>query len=355
MKMKSIYIVSYSEFSGKTAFALGLALCLKDEGISVGYFKPISVGTEIRPGRFIDQDVALMRRVLGLKESMDEISPPIDVRIGTYSFGKKFLEDPDYYRNRIIDAYNKIKEKYDFIIIEGRHRIQSLFTYRLDSVTLSKALNSKILLVSNGIIDDIMLQKTLIEGMNAKLLGTIFNNISPRMVERIKGELIPLMDRFNLKFYGYIPENIELNSPTAEEYHKALGGQILVGKEHIDRLVESAHIGAMRTESALKILKRYRNYALITGGDRTDLIYPALETDVALLILTGNLYPDIKVLIRAEEKKVPVLLVNHETSVTYNICLTIKARISPRQKEKIELIKNSVKENIQWKEIFKDA
>ncbi|MFX1293915.1 MAG: DRTGG domain-containing protein [Promethearchaeota archaeon] len=353
--MKNIYIISFSEFSGKTALALGLALCLKDEGISVGYFKPIGVGSEIRSGRFIDEDVTLMRTVLGLKESVEEICPPINVRIGSYSFGKQFLEDPEYYQKNIIEAYNNIKDKYDFLIIEGRHKIQSLFTYNLDSITLSKTFNSKILLISNGIIDDIMFQKTLIDGRNAKLLGTIFNNINNRLITRLMGELIPMMNRFKVKFYGYIPINKELNSPTVEEYQKALGGQILVGNEFLDRLIESAHIGAMRTESALKILRRFKNYALITGGDRSDLIYNALETDIALLILTGNFYPDVKILIKAEEKKVPVLLVNHETATAYNICWTVKAGIMPHQKDKINLIKTNVKNNLKWKQIYQDA
>ncbi|MHA1357115.1 MAG: DRTGG domain-containing protein [Candidatus Helarchaeota archaeon] len=353
--MDSVYIVSYSKFSGKTAFALGLALCLQDEGIKVGYFKPISVGTEVRPGRFIDSDVTLMRRVLNLKESVDELSPPINLRIGTYTFGKKFLEEPTFYRDKIVDAYEKIKNRYDFIIIEGRHRIQSLFSFKLDSISLSKILNSKILLLSTGSIDDIILQKTLIEGMGAKLMGTVFNNISDRIIAKMKGEIIPILKRLNIKVYGYIPENTDLISPTIEEYHKALGGQILVGAENLYKPVLSAHIGAMRTESALKILGRFKKYALITGGDRSDLIYRALETDIALLILTGNLYPDVKILIRAEEKQVPVLLVTHETKVAYDICLAVKAGLSPRQKDKIDLVKTLVKENVDWNQIYQDA
>ena len=353
--MKSIYIVSYSPNSGKTAFALGLALCLKEEGINVGYFKPVGVGEEIRPGRFIDRDVALIRSVLGLKESIDELSPPIETRIGTYTFGKKFLEDTTYYPKKVVEAYNKIKDKYDFIIIEGRHRIQSLFTFGMDAVSLSKALNSKILLVSVGIIDDIMLQKSLIDGMNAKLLGAAFNNIGKQMISKLEGEILPLLDRFKVKFYGYIPEKIELNSPTVEEYQHALGGQLLVGEQYSDKLIESVHIGAMRTESALKVLKRYRNYALVTGGDQSDLIYHALETDIGLLILSGNLYPDVKILVRAEEKKVPVLLVTHETATTYNISWTVSAGISPNQTNKINLIKELVHDNIDWKQIYKDA
>ena len=215
--MKSIFIVSYSPFSGKTAFALGLALCLKEEGIKVGYFKPISVGTEVKPGRFVDSDVSLIKNVLKLQKPMAKIAPPINVRIGTYQFGKKFLEDPQFFKKKIIDAYNNIKDEYDFVILEGRHQIQSLFAYRLDSITLSKELHSKILLISSGIIDEIILQKTLIDGMGAQLLGTVLNNISLPMIGKIKGELIPMMERHKVKFYGSIPESTTLDSPTVEE------------------------------------------------------------------------------------------------------------------------------------------
>jgi len=354
--MKSIYIVSYSPFSGKTAFSLGLGLCLKEIGIKVGYFKPIAVGTQSSPNKYIDSDIILMKEVLNIDKSYDEISPPIGYKIGTFAFVKKYQEDRDFFRRRILEAYNKIKDEYDFIIIEGRHRIQSLFTYRMDSVTLSKLLDSKILLISNGVIDDIILQKTLIEGMDAKLLGTVFNNIDIPLEAKIKGELIPLMERFEVKFYGYIPTNTILISPTAREFYRDLGGQILVGNEYLDKIIQSFHIGAMRTDSALKILKRFRNYALITGGDRTDLINSAIElTDLAFLILTGNIYPEVKLLVKAEEKKIPVLLVPHETSSAYNICQNVRANIYSNQTNKIELIKNLVKENIDWKKIYSDA
>ncbi|HUX99902.1 MAG TPA: DRTGG domain-containing protein [Candidatus Deferrimicrobium sp.] len=353
--MKSVYIVSYSQFSGKTAFAVGLGLCLKEEGLKVGYFKPISVGTEVKPGIFVDRDVTLMKHVLGINKPLAEIAPPIKIRIGTYQFGRKFLEDPKYYLNPILEAYNKIKDEFDFLIIEGRHRIHSLFTFQLDAITLSKALNSKIFLVSNGVIDDIILLKTLIDGMGGQLLGTIFNSVNIPMIEKIKGELTPLLERYKVKFYGFIPEVIELVSPTVEEYWNALGGQLLVGEEYKGKLVESVHIGAMRTESAMKVLKRFTNYALITGGDRSDLIMNALETDISFIILTGNLYPDIRILIKAEEKKVPVLLVPHETKVTYDICWTVKAGLTHSQTNKIDLIKKLIKENINWKRIYEDA
>ena len=112
----------------------------------------------------------------------------------------------------------------------------------------------------------------------------------------------------------------------------------------------------MSTESAIKILKRFNDYALITGGDRSDLINSAIEqTDLSLLILTGNIYPEVKLLVKAEEKKIPVLLVPHETSIAYTICQNVRANLYPDQQEKINLIKKLVCENVEWKQIYEDA
>ena len=83
-------------------------------------------------------------------------------------------------------------------------------------------------------------------------------------------------------------------------------------------------------------------------------VVPEKYRDCDFLML-GNLHPDVKILIKSEEKKVPVLLVPHETSVAYNISSTISAGISALQKRKINLMKDLVKQHINWKQILDDA
>ena len=116
-----------------------------------------------------------------------------------------------------------------------------------------------------------------------------------------------------------------------------VGAKFLYGKDHANKLVEDYQIGAMEPETALKFFRKTMHQAVITGGDRPALALAAMETDVSCLILTGGVYPPATVLSRAEEKKVPLLLVPGQT---YDIVkkLTVnplQGVIHPDQKEKI--------------------
>ena len=71
--------------------------------------------------------------------------------------------------------------------------------------------------------------------------------------------------------------------------------------------VEHFLVGAMGAESALSDFRRKPNKAVITGGDRTDIMLAALETSTCSSGADGNLYPAAHVLNRADEWCVPVL------------------------------------------------
>ena len=68
--------------------------------------------------------------------------------------------------------------------------------------------------------------------------------------------------------------------------------------------------------AALRHFQRKANKAVITGGDRGDIQLAALETSTRCLILTGNLRPSVRVLGKAAEKGVPMILVRDDTLAT---------------------------------------
>jgi len=78
----------------------------------------------------------------------------------------------------------------------------------------------------------------------------------------------------------------------------------------------------------------------------------ALQTDTSVLILTGNIYPDVRILAKAEELGVPVLLVPYDTFTTVKEVANLSGRIKPRDTKKIELAKNLVTEYVDWNSIL---
>jgi BioD-like phosphotransacetylase family protein len=123
---------------------------------------------------------------------------------------------------------------------------------------------------------------------------------------------------------------------------------MVTGEDQLDLLIDQFIVGAMTPENALKWLRRIRNGAVITSGDRSDICLAALETDANLLILTGGLGPDIRVISRAKEKGVPILMTAHDTYTTGQLVNGITGGVSPENKEKIAAIERIVGESLDF-------
>jgi len=303
-------------------------------------------------GSRIDEDASLMADILNLNMSMDDIVPII--------FGPRFLEetmhtDPTLYANKIFDAYQRMSEKKDVTILEGSHSLCIGNSMRLDAVSLSRKLKTRILIVSTFKGDENMdcdtWTKRVIDTLGGTFAGLILNRVPATDLERVRRFAPLIFKDHGINLLGLIPENIEIMAPTVREICETIHCEVLTDTTNLDNLVEDIFVGAMTPEKALSYFRRSFRKAIITGGDRTDIQLAALETNLSALILTGNIYPDAKVLSRAEDLNVPVLLVPWDTySTVKNLQLT--GRVSPKDKKKIALAKTLIKENTQWKRIF---
>src|SRR4030065_822904 len=73
--MKTLYIGSINEFSGKGMIAMVLAMRLKAEGYKVGYMKPLGKCTSSCDGIPEDEDAVLMREAPGLDDALNDLCP----------------------------------------------------------------------------------------------------------------------------------------------------------------------------------------------------------------------------------------------------------------------------------------
>ena len=111
-------------------------------------------------------------------------------------------------------------------------------------------------------------------------------------------------------------------------------------------------IGAMSPQSALKYFRETRNAALITGGDRSDILRVALEVhNIRCLILTGNLEPEGVILSMAEERGVPVILVSEDTLTTMTRLEQVFGRARLTGDVKLRRIEELVRANVKLDEV----
>jgi hypothetical protein len=206
--------------------------------------------------------------------------------------------------------------------------------------------------------EDTVADKTIIEKMvtdlnKVELIGCIINNVPKTMMERVEGVIKPVLESKNVRVLGIIPEEIGLTAPSVADIQQTLQGEVLAGEESFDRVVKHILVGAMTPSSALRFLRSVEDKVVVTGGDRADIALLALETDTSLLVLTGNMYPDIHVISKAKEKKVPVILVPEDTYSTVSKIEAVTGRIKPNDEKKISFVKQIASDHVDWKQILK--
>ncbi|MFZ5643332.1 MAG: phosphotransacetylase family protein [Bacillota bacterium] len=345
--MKSLFIMG-TPASGKTAVSVGLALKFQQEGYRVAYFKP--VGHVSGAFKKDDEDGVLMKNVLQMDHSLEDIVP--------CTAGPSYLSRGRNYRNLqdILSSFRKVSAGADIVITGGAAYPHIMGCAGLDSVTLARELKSTAIFLIHVENDFSMDYAVFINGYlecrGIPVAGNIFNNVQRHFLAKTDGVYRPLLEENGFRSLGVIPHRPEIASPTVAEYFEVLGGEILSGEENMDRLVEDVLVGAMTIESALGYLRRAPNKAVITGGDRADISLAALETSTSALILTGGLYPDVKIIARAAEKGVPILLVHYDTYTTLERCAEISKRIKPTDSRSIELALNNVERYVDWKGVL---
>ncbi|MGA3358650.1 MAG: DRTGG domain-containing protein [Halobacteriota archaeon] len=321
-EVPALVISSVSERSGKTVVALGLALNFK--GV-LGFYKPIRENLIPVEGNLVEEDAYLMKHVLDLED--ESLLSPF-----TYNLFKGIKAED------IICGLNRICSGKQAVLLEGTKDISTGFVHNVSSIQIAKMLSAEILLVTDIYsLDRVAMTKLLLDKLKVKLKGVVLNQSQDPGFENY-------MIKRGIKIVGSIPFLTELKALHAYEIAEELGGEVIVEGE--DRPIERILIGAMTPESALKYFRQVPAKAVITGGDRADLQLAALSTSTSCLVLTGGLYPANHVIARAQELGVSVILVHLDTLTAAERLERLTARIDPFDRQKISLIKDTVRENL---------
>ena len=336
--MKSLFLIGTAG-SGKTAIALGLALKLQELGQRVGYFKPIGTppGATGRP----DEDGILMRTVLQLPHPLETIVP-----VTARNLHLSGPVDATQIKEQMRVAFEKVSQGVDILLVDGASFPHVMASYGLDSVAIARAIGATVICISRPEndfqFDEALFLNHYIVSQKVTLLGNIFNNVPRPQLDKARGIYTGVLARYGYRSLGVIPSRPEISAPTVAEFHETLGGELLSGEKNLDWLVEDVLVGAMTIESALGYLRRAQNKAVITGGDRADLALAALETSTSVIILTGGLYPDIRVVARANERGVPVILTHLDTYTVIEKIGEVTRRIRPGDKRAISLARENI-------------
>ena len=212
-KVKGIFVTGTDTEIGKTVIAGGLAAKLKQTGANVGVMKPISTGDMT--------DAEYLKHAAQVDDPLDIINPvslchPLAPSVSANIEGK--LVD----MSQISKAYSILKQKYDYLIVEGVGGIAVPINDDKLVVDLIKYLGLPIIIVANaglGTINHTMLTVEYARQHQITILGIVLN-----LFQSEKASLAELTNPIEIERVTQIPvlgvvpfdEQIDTPNPDAD-------------------------------------------------------------------------------------------------------------------------------------------
>ena len=282
---------------GLTSISLGLVRALEQNGLKVGFYKPIA---QPHPGDAgPERSTELIARTHGLTPPAPQPLPKVEHMLGEGHLDE-LLEE-------IVSGFQQAAAGADVVVVEGmvptRH---ASYAARLN-FHLAKCLDAEVILVSapeqetlRELSDRIEIQAQLFGGpKDPKMLGVILNKVREAdLGERLQSHS-SLFRNQHFRLLGCIPWQEELNAPRVRDVADLLGAQIISAGEMEQRRVQKIVLCARAVPNTVQLLKP--GVLVVTPGDRDDIILAAsLATmsgvPLAGLLLCSDFPPDPRIL-----------------------------------------------------------
>jgi BioD-like phosphotransacetylase family protein len=337
--MKNIIIGSVSENAGKTSLIVGLAKAL---GSKFSYIKPFGDRLIYRKKRLWDYDSAIITNIFGLEQSSEEMT------IGFEHSKLHYMYDEAGTKNKLLDMAKKLSNGKDPLIIEGGKNLMYGSSIRLDTISIARYTEGKLILVISGdegtIIDDITFVKKYVD-MAGIDYGVIINKVTN--LEDYKNTFLKEIKNLGVKVIGVVPFEAELTHVAMSYLAEKLQARVLAGEAGLKRRVHNIFVGSMSGDAAIAYPQfKLPNKLAICSGDRSDYIVGALESNASGIILTNNVLPPQNLISKAADLEIPMLLVPYTTFETAKQVDDAVPLLTKDDTEHIQLLKKLVEKNV---------
>lgn len=210
---RGVFITGTDTDVGKTVVSAGIMYLLRSKGYNASYFKAALSGAIREKEKLVPGDSRFVKELSGLCEEYCYITPYIyETPVSPHLAGR--IEKNPLKKEKVIDTFNKLKSKYDYIVAEGAGGIfVPLNDEGYMMPDLIKDLNMEVILVSRagvGTINHTTLSVKALENMNIKVRGIIINGFDKNEIShRDNVEIIKKLN--NVPILGIIQKISNVN------------------------------------------------------------------------------------------------------------------------------------------------
>jgi len=331
---KRLLVGSTEPYSGKSAAVLGIGLQLQAMGFDIAFGKPI--GNALNSDTQ-DPDLDFIVATLQLPQS--RYYPP------TVSLSEAAVERSLALHSSIEPSLQPFIENRGeaLLLLEGPGNLTEGTLLNLSLPRIAAAIDASVLLVTR--YDSILLVDRLLAAkaqLGSHLLGVIINDVPETAAGLAATVAQPFLESQGIPVLALFPRSPIMRSITVGEIAARLHAEVLCCPDRMDLMVETLTIGAMNVNSALRYFRKGINMAVVTGGDRTDIQFAALETSTQCLVLTGQIPPAAAILERATDLEVPILSVDLDTLSTVERIDELFGQVRLHQPIKVQCLQDLV-------------
>ncbi|MEA3512193.1 MAG: phosphate acetyltransferase [Campylobacterota bacterium] len=336
MKLKSLYISPLEIEAGAVTISFGFMQLLKRNYKRVGFFRPI---VKYIPNNDIELIVNNFKLDIDKKDCIGIDVQKAEQLISNNKISKLY--------EIIINRYENISSKYDFVLIQGVSRDSLNINLDFDiNLEIAKNLNTAVVGVLNGknkdflqVKNDILVEANNIKKVKCKHFATFVNRVTSCYLD----DLYKIDTTYKL---FCIPEKDELSAITVRDIKESLNAKVVIGdKADYSKTIKNVKVAAMSFDNYLVHIED--RDLIIVPADRSDIIIGSIAAlhsktvpTISCILMTGDikLKKQIKELLIGLDTQIPILKVKENTFDIAKKVLDIKGTISYENNTKTSLI-----------------
>jgi len=264
------------------------------------------------------------------------------------------MYDEDSTKAKLLEMAGNLAKDNAALFIEGGQDMTYGSSIRLDTLSLTRYMNGKLVIIVSGnegtIIDDVTFIKKYVD-MAGIDYGIVINKVAN--LEDYRNNYLRDIKDLGVKVLGVIPFEPDLTFVPVSYIAEKLQARIIAGEGGLNQRVKNVFVGAMSGDAAARHpLFKKENKLAITSGDRSDYIVAALESSTAGIILTNNVIPPQNLISMATDKNIPMLLVPFDTFQTAKQVDDMVPLLTKDDTERIALIQKLIEQNVNISDII---
>nr|WP_314900181.1 phosphate acetyltransferase [uncultured Deefgea sp.] len=338
--MQTFFIAPTRLNVGLTSVTLGVVRCLQNQGLKVGFVKPVAQ----------DQSACEIERSTHFARQICQLDVP-DALPANYAIEQVSIDETDDLLEEIITMSMSAGKDADVLVVEGLHPDPSNpFTTQLNT-EMALGLQATVIIVTDAsaktAAEEIRVTERQFRNEGVTVGGVIFNKAAADFdLSAMQAEI------GELKIWGVVQFDPKLLAPRTLDVAMHLNAEIIVKGELTKRRVTETIVAARAVPEVIRRLKA--GALIVSSGDRDDVILAtalAASNGVQLagLVLTHN--TKLNETVRAFTEMafhtgIPVLRTEGDSFGTALAISTVPTAVPADDKDRMTRVMNSVAEQL---------